>query len=418
MRVVEGKAFFRGGFEELCIGIEDGKISSIKKILKGDEHHDFGSNHILPAATDIHVHFREPGQTHKEDFHSGSESAACGGVSCVFDMPNSIPPTTDAQTYQSKCEEVEKKANVDFGLYVALNENSNAAELVALRCPFKVYMVMSAEGLGFLDYDKLGRCIRDLGAKRHVSVHCEDKDLVEPGGRDPRDFLMKRPNEAETSAIAKIIQMAGQARVHICHVSATESIPLLDKPNITSEVTPHHLLLNVDSDLGGYGKTNPPLRKKSHQIAMWEALVSGGIDVIASDHAPHTIEEKEEPFDHAPSGVPGVETSLPLMLAQVKKGNLPMERLVSAMMEKPAEILGVNKGRIEVGMDADLIVLDMKNMSSIRADDLHSKCGWTPFEKWEGIFPMATFVRGELVARDRELQETNKGRLTLGNEKP
>ncbi|MCK4443529.1 MAG: amidohydrolase family protein, partial [Thermoplasmata archaeon] len=197
-----------------------------------------------------------------------------------------------------------------------------------------------------------------------------------------------------------------------------ESIPLLDKPNITSEVTPHHLLLNVDSDLGGYGKANPPLRNKRDRIAMWEALVSGKIDVVASDHAPHTIEEKEEPFDHAPSGVPGVETSLPLMLAQVKKGNLPIERLVSAMMERPAEILGVNKGRIEVGTDADLIAVDMKSVSTIRADDLHSKCGWSPFERWEGIFPMVTVVRGEIVAREGELQEANKGRLTLGNEKP
>lgn len=418
MRVVEGRTFFRGRFEECCIGIENGKIVEIKKILKGDEHHDFGNKYILPAATDIHVHFREPGQTHKEDFHSGTESAACGGVSCIFDMPNNIPPIIDVQTYQEKCSTVGNKANVDFGAYVSLNDTSRVEDLAGLGCPFKVYMVGSEKGLGFLDYVKLGGIIRDLGATSHISVHCEDKELVQEGGIDPEDYLRKRPNEAEVSAIAKLDQSAEQTKVHICHVSANESLELLEKPNITSEVTPHHLLLNVDSDLRGYGKANPPLRRKSDQIAMWEALLSGRIDIIASDHAPHTMEEKEESFEQAPSGVPGVETSLPLMLAHVKKGNLSIERLISAMMEKPAEILGLNKGRIEVGMDADLIAIDMRNITRIWADDLHSKCGWTPFEGWEGIFPFATFVRGEMVAKEGHLQTTNKGILAVRNEKP
>ena len=352
MRVVEGRAFFRGGFEECCIGIENGKIVEIKKILKGDEHHRFGNNYILPASVDIHVHFREPGQTHKEDFHSGTESAACSGVSCVFDMPNNVPPVIDTRTYEEKLSAIEGKANVDYGVYVALNENSRPEELSALGCPFKVYMVESAKGLGFLNYGKLGGVIQDLGTHRHIAVHCEDKELVREGGRDLEDFLKMRPHEAETSAIQRIVQIAGKTKVHICHVSAKDSIPLLDSTNLTSEATPHHLLLNKGQDLEAFGKTNPPLRTKSDQIAMWEALSSGKIDIVASDHAPHTIEEKEESFEYAPSGVPGVGTSLPLMLAHVKKGILTIERLVSSMMERPAEIMGVEKGRIEVGMDA------------------------------------------------------------------
>jgi dihydroorotase len=418
MKVVEGRAFFRGGFEECCIGIEKGKIVEIKKILKGDEHHRFGNGYILPAGIDIHVHLREPGQTHKEDFHSGTESAACGGVSCVFDMPNNVPPVIDTRTYEEKCSAIEKKANVDYGVYVALNEISRVEELVKLGCPFKIYMVESAKGLGFLDYEKLGGVIQDLGNDRHIGVHCEDKGLVQEGGKDLEDFLKMRPNEAETSAIQRIIQIAGKTKVHICHVSAKESIPLLESVNLTSEATPHHLLLNKGNDLEAFGKTKPPLRTKGDQIAIWEALASGKIDVVASDHAPHTFDEKEEPFDQAPSGVPGVETSLPLMLAQVKKGILTIERLVKLMMERPAEIMGMEKGRIEVGMDADLIAVDMRNITKIRGMDLHSKCGWTPFERWEGIFPMATFVRGELVAKDRELQEKHKGRLITQNEKP
>ena len=418
MRVVEGRAFFQGRFEECCIGIDGGKIVDIKKILKGDEHHKFGNNYILPAGIDIHVHFREPGQTYKEDFRSGTESAACGGVSCVFDMPNNVPPIVDVRTYKEKLSEIRGKANVDYGVYVALNEESRSDELVELGCPFKVYMAEGEKGLGFLDYEKLGVVFEDLGNERHIGVHCEDKNLVSEGGRDLDELLKMRPNEAEASAIRRVMQIAGKRNIHICHVSAGESIPLIESPHLTSEATPHHLLLSKDDDLDAFGKTRPPLRTKSDRIALWEALVSGKIDVIASDHAPHTMDEKEESFENAPSGVPGVETSLPLMLAHVKKGILTIDRLVSTMMERPAEMMGLEKGRIEVGMDADLIAVDMRNITKIRGMDLHSKCGWTPFERWEGIFPIATFVRGELVAKDRELQEKHKGRLIIQNEKP
>jgi dihydroorotase len=326
MRVVEGRAFFRGTFEECCIGIENGKITEIKKILKGDEHHKFGNNYILPAGIDLHVHFREPGTTHKEDFHTGTESAACGGVTTIFDMPNNDPSIIDVQTYQEKSRIVERKANVDFGLYVALLENSPTGDLYKLGCPFKVYMTGTAAGLGFGDYDKLGEICEGAGGDRHVGIHCEDKSLVGSGERDLESFLKARPNEAEVAAVKRVIESTDR-HIHICHVSARESIPLLENPRLTSEVTPHHLLLNIDSDLEGFGKANPPLRTKSDQLAMWEALISGKIDIIASDHAPHTKEEKEQSFEKAPSGVPGVETSIPLMLAYVKKGNITIEKL-------------------------------------------------------------------------------------------
>jgi dihydroorotase len=417
MLVVEGRAFFRGRFEECCIGIEHGKIVEIKKILKGDEHHRFGNNYILPAGIDIHVHFREPGRTHKEDFGSGSAGAVCGGVTTVFDMPNNYPSIVDVQSYQEKLRIVGSKANADFGLYAALREDSPTDELYKLGCPFKIYMTGTAAGLGFGEYERLGEICEAAGGDRHVGIHCEDKSLVGSGGKDLEDFQRLRPNEAEVAAIKRVIKSTDR-HIHICHVSAKESIPLLENPRLTSEVTPHHLLMNVDSDLGSYGKANPPLRSKSDQMAMWEALLSGRIDVIASDHAPHLIEEKERSFEAAPSGIPGVETSIPLMLAHVKKGNITIERLIDAMMKRPALIMGLNKGRIEVGMDADLIAVDMQKITKIKGEDLHSKCGWTPFENWEGIFPLATFLRGRLVAEDREIQDTGKGKLVLGNEKP
>jgi len=187
MLVVEGRAFFRGRFEECCIGIESGRITEIKKILKGDEHYRFGRNYILPAGTDLHVHFREPGRTHKEDFHSGSEGAACGGITSVFDMPNNEPSIVDVQTYGEKCRTVGNKANVDFGLYVALKENSDTDELRKLGSPFKIYMTGTAAGLGFGEYGKLGEICNGVGENRHVSIHCEDKELVGSGGQDLED---------------------------------------------------------------------------------------------------------------------------------------------------------------------------------------------------------------------------------------
>ncbi|UCD93157.1 MAG: dihydroorotase [Methanobacteriota archaeon] len=416
MRVVEGRALLRGRFEQCCIGIEDGKISSIKKIIKGDPHFDFGGNYILPAGIDIHVHFREPGPTHKEDFDTGTEAAACGGISCVFDMPNNLPATMDAQTFEEKRQLAAGKANVDFGLYLALQEDSRPKDLSDLRSPFKIFMAGKKGGLAFGDYGRLKDVLEETkNTQMHTSVHCEDQNLIAKNdGKSLEEYLRSRPNEAEASAIG----ILADAKAHICHVSARESLPLLENPNLTSEVTPHHLLLNEHVDLAGFGKTNPPLRRKADQMAMWEGLISGRIDIIASDHAPHTIEEKQEEFSRVPSGVPGVETSLPLMLMQVKKGNLNMGRLASAMMETPAMMMGLEKGSIEIGMDADLIAVDLRRITNIRADNLHSKCGWTPFEKWEAIFPLATFLRGELVSKDGDIQETGRGMMIQKREKP
>lgn len=416
MKVVEGQAFLRGKLEHCCIGIENGKISAIKKIIKGDPHFNFGNNYILPGGIDIHVHFREPGFTHKEDFSTGTEAGACGGITCIFDMPNNVPPTTDPSTLEEKRQAISSKANVDFGLFLALKESSKPSELSKLGCPFKIYMTGTRGGLEFGDYGRLKDVLEETGKTgMHTSVHCENQNLIERDeGRNLQEYLNSRPTEAEVSAIG----LLGGARAHICHVSAKESIPFLDNPNLSSEVAPHHLLLNVDMDLESFGKVDPPLRRLADQVALWEGLITGKIDIIASDHAPHTVEEKEEGFDRAPPGVPGVETTLPLMLRYVKKGNLSMNRLISAMMERPAQLMELNKGAIEVGMDADLIAVDLRKATIIRADNLHSKCEWTPYEKWEAIFPLATFLRGELISKDGEIQETRRGRMILKSEKP
>lgn len=418
MKVVEGRAFIRGSLEDCCIGIERGRIVAIKKIIKGDPHYNFGNKYILPAGIDIHVHFREPGFTQKEDFYSGTKAAACGGITCIFDMPNNLPPTADLNDYEEKLSIVGRKANVDFGLYIVLSEDSEPKELSKAGCPFKIYMVATSSNYAFGDYRRLEHVLKETDVTGlHTSIHCENRETIGEEGRNLREHLGSRPNESEVSAIRIIEDRARGTRVHICHVTAQESIPILENRNLTSEVTPHHLLLNVDSDLGAFGKVVPPLRRKDDQMALWRGLISGKIDIIASDHAPHTIEEKEEGFERAPPGVPGVETSLPLMLIHLKRGNLTIGRLVSAMMERPAQIMGLNKGRIEVGKDADLIAVDLRKRTKIRADELSSKCRWTPYEGWEAIFPIATFLRGELIAEEGEIQETRRGRTVIKREK-
>ena len=229
------------------------------------------------------------------------------------------------------------------------------------------------------------------------------------------DHLRNRSNECEASAIRSIKGAAKSCRLHICHVSAKESIPLVENgPNLTSEVTPHHLILDRDSKRGSHAKVNPPLRKREDRHALFKALQSGTFDIIASDHAPHTIDEKKEDFEYAPSGMPGVETMLPLMFHMVEEKHLSLSDLVKRVCVRPAEIFGVPKGKIAVGYDADLVVVDFSDCRMIKADQLHSKCGWTAYEGMPGVFPKKVFIRGQLMIDDGEQVGEAKGRDVVG----
>ncbi len=235
-----------------------------------------------------------------------------------------------------------------------------------------------------------------------VSVHAEDKKLFRKMKISSlSDYLHSRPKEAEEKRIQKIVSM-NKKKVHICHVSASESINILKNKNVTSEVTLHHLLFNIDSDLGAKGKVNPPLRTKEDNEALWNALGNGTIDIVASDHAPHTLEEKQD-FDDALPGIPSVETTLPLMMYFMKNEKISLSRLVNAFCESPNEIFNLNKGKIKEGFDADLIAVDLKNEKKISADMLHSKCDWTLFKNFHAIFPICTIIRGEVVVENNEI---------------
>jgi dihydroorotase len=419
MIVVEGRVFRQDRLEQCCVGIEDGKIIALKKILKGDRHFDFRDKMILPGCIDAHVHFREPGKTYKEDFYSGTMAAAFGGVTCALDMPNNTPPINSKERFEEKLDMVKGKANIDFGLYAALNIQDEVAGLAKCATGFKVYMAQTTDSDGInTGYDEMGPLVSSASANKVVSIHCEDERLMNPiEEKNLEDHLRARPSSFEAEAIKQVLGLAKRTsgNIHIAHVTSAEGAGLIegakrDTP-ITSEVTLSHMLLNVNSDLKAFGKVNPPLRKKSDNEVLRRAFASGAIDIMASDHAPHTIEDKSGEFMEAPSGIPGVETSIPIMLRLLKKDFISLPRFVEATGTKPASLFGLNKGLIKTGYDADLIVVDMKDVGKIKADKLHSKSGWTPFEGHEAIFPEAVFLRGQLVVEDGNMAEERCGRF-------
>ena len=413
--VIEGKAFINNAFEKCCIGIENGKIIEIKKILKCDKKLDFGNKLILPAGVDIHVHFRDPGMTNKEDFLTGSTAAAFGGVTCVFDMPNTIPQTTNVQTIAEKISFAENKSLVDFGVYAGItNSNINNIESLSKSCSgFKIYLGTSTNSLKFNKVNLREALHQISTTEKSVLFHAEDEELLCKNRgieNDITDHLRIRPSICEETSIKDIL-IASQRldlKVHICHLSSLEGLEILKSRsnNITCGVTPHHMLLSAEKNIGSqtFYKVNPPLRSSFDKESLFNAVRNGNIDVIESDHAPHTKEEKDTDFNEAPSGLPGVETMFPLFLYLAKKEKISFQRVISLLSRRPAEILDIPKGKIENGKDADFIIVDLKDETKIRAECLHSKCGWTPFEDWPAIFPSHVFIRGEKLIEDSTIQ--------------
>jgi len=408
--VLEGRVFFRGRLQSLALGIDDGRIVAVRKVLEGDEVHRYGDALILPGCVDLHVHFREPGFTHKEDFASGTRSAALGGVTTIMDMPNTDPPVTTRQALEAKASMVRGRSAIDYGLYAAPRSAGSVARL-ADATAFKVYMAETTGGLR-IDAEVLPEVLEAAGELgKVVAVHAEDEGAFRPEKEvNLISHDRARPKEAEVRAVQRLRRIRGPGPLHVAHVTCVEAIEAVPA-GVTTETTPHHLLLDHRHDLGAFGKVNPPLRGPEDRDALWRAFVDGRIDAVASDHAPHTEDEKREgPFDAAPAGVPGVATSFPLLLRKVKAGDLSLERLVATMATRPAAILGVEKGAIAVGRDADLIVVDPRRTERVTSRRLRYKCGWTPFEGLDGCFPQAVYVRGEAIVEDGELAAEGFGR--------
>jgi len=411
---IEGKLYHNGAIESGCLGIEHGIIVAVKKILKAEHHLNVGSNLLLPAGIDLHVHFRDPGFTHKEDFSTGSLAAAFGGISCVFDMPNTDPQTTSVRALVEKTQIASAKSYADFGVYAGVTDENlgRVSELSAHCSGFKIFLGSSTHSLQ-LSSQNLAVALHELSrTKKLTLIHAEDEHCLSKHQDQEMnlvDHVRCRPAECEETAIRHIMNITQSlsSPVHLCHLSSCEGFEMIRarSKNLSVGVTPHHLFFDVHalSSNQTFYKVNPPIRSSFDKDALWYGVSNGLIDVCESDHAPHTLEEKQNEFNDAPSGLPGVETMYPLLLASVKKERLSFTRLLSLLCERPAQLLSLPKGKLEVGLDADIIVVDVKKPEPIKAEQLHSKCAWTPFEGYPAIMPSSVFIRGEKVIENHEI---------------
>lgn len=402
--VIQGKAFINGELRYAEIGITGGKITEVGSMTRGgDRRLDFTSGVILPGFIDPHVHFRDPGMTQKEDFSTGTASAACGGVTCVLDMPNTKPPVSDLDTLLSKKATVRRKAYTDYGLFAAVTPGLNAAKLAPQVPGFKLFMGSTTGNILLNDDGGIASAMESIrGTGKPVSVHAEDDGMI---GREPekcgRDHLRNRPAEAELNAIRRLAPYKGR-KVNICHATTAAALAAASELGFTTEVTLHHLFFDADRNSGGEFKVNPPIRDSASRDALWKVFTEGRATMFGSDHAPHTVSEKTQDYDSAPGGIPGVETTMPIVMNLVRKNMISMKQAVSMGAENPAAVFGMHKGRIEVGRDADLTVFDLRKVSKIDVRKLRSKAGHSPYGDWEAIFPDTVLIRGQIQVQDGE----------------
>ena len=389
--------------------------------------------HILPGLIDSQVHFREPGNEHKEDLESGTAAAILGGVTTIFDMPNTKPATTTAEALADKVARARGRAWCDHAFYLGgTAENARtigASENLPGCCGIKIFMGSSTGDLLMAGDGPILDVLK--GSTRTVSVHAEDEPrLIErrhiaESAQNPLAHPLWRDEETALRATTRVLNLARQAnrRVHVLHVTTAQEMALLaqNRHLASVEVTPQHLTLwapDCYERLGTLAQMNPPIRDKVHQDALWRALNDGVVDVIGSDHAPHTLSEKNKPYPQSPSGMPGVQTILPVMLTHVAEGRLSLVKMVELLGHGPGKLFGLkNKGQIAPGYDADLVAVDLKAQRTITRDWLKSKCGWSPFDGMKVTgFPLMTFLRGELTAQDGALIGTPRGRLVFADD--
>ncbi|NYT01798.1 MAG: dihydroorotase [Methanosarcinales archaeon] len=397
-----GRVYTQGRLQPFDLWIRNGRIAALGGSHQAEETLDARGLLVLPGAIDIHVHFRDPGANYKEDWLTGSTSAAAGGVTTVVDQPNTDPRTLDSSSYRLKLELASRRSVVDFGLNGGPGNISDLKKAGALA----IGEIFTYE----MDEGRQREVLQEvLQAGLLPTVHAEDGDLISrftaqvAGEMEADAYSRARPGPVEAGAIRTVLSAA--ERVHICHLSTAEGLDLIREARgtgraVTCEVAPHHLFFDRRDyrKWGSFLKMNPPLRDSRDTGALWEGLRKGDVQVLASDHAPHLPEEKKGEIWEAPPGVPGVETLLPLMLGAVKGNLLTLDRLVDALCAGPARLLGLrSKGRIDLGMDADLVLIDTREQRIIRADRLHSRADWTPYEGRRGIFPRMTLVRGRVV---------------------
>ena len=389
---------------EKILGIDPPQSSQV------DETVDAGGLHLIPGVIDDQVHLREPGLTHKEDLHSGSLAAARGGVTSFLEMPNTIPAATDMTRLEEKLNIARSKCHVNYGFYIGATCDNLDQLKKARRTPgIKIFIGSSTGDLLVDDQDALERIFAETSLP--VCAHCEDEATVQenrsrlPENPPYRAHSAVRDHRAAVVATGRAIDLATRhnKRFHLLHVSTADEIELVRHARglVTAEVCPHHLYFNEDDyeKLGALVQMNPSVKTAGDNHALWQALADCTIQVVATDHAPHTLEEKKRPYPESPSGVPALENSLALMLDAVNRGIISLGRVVEAMCEAPALVWDiVNKGEIKDGYDADLVLVDMNEEREIIGREQLTRCRWSPWEGWKlRGWPVTTWVMGQKV---------------------
>ncbi len=418
--IKNGSCYIDKDLKNHDIAIKDSKIIEIGKIDKeAKEIFDAKGLTVLPGCIDTQTHFREPGSTDTEDLHSGSRAAIAGGITSVFEMPNTNPPTSNKLEFQKKLDLAKNRMYCNYAFYFGATPD-NAKELENLKdlkgcCGIKLFAGSSTGNLLVQHEEDIEKVFKS--SSKVVSVHSEDEEILNKNKKlikdgDVHSHPIWRSEECAISSTRRIVRIAERykKKAHILHVTTKQEIDFLSqhKGDITFEITPQHLTIyapNCYDELGTYAQMNPPLREKSHYDRLWYGVKNNFNDTIGSDHAPHLKKNKDKKYPNSPSGMPGVQTLLPVMLNHVNSGKLSLEQLMNSVCENPVKIFGIqDKGFIKEGFDADFTIVDLNKVIEIKNENIESKCGWSPFHgyKFKGT-PVATIVNGETKMKNGKL---------------
>ena len=418
--IKNGSCYIDKDLKNQDIGIKDNKIVEIGKISnKASEVVDAAGLTVLPGCIDTQVHFREPGSTDAEDLHSGSRAAIVGGITSVFEMPNTNPPTSNKIEFRKKLGLAKNRMFCNYAFYFGATPD-NASELADLKdlegcCGIKLFAGSSTGNLLVQHEADIEKVFQS--SSKVVSVHSEDEEILNMRKKmikegDVHTHPLWRNEECAISSTRRIVRIAERykKKAHILHVTTKQEIDFLSqhKGNITFEITPQHLTIfapDCYEKLGTYAQMNPPLRDKSHYDRLWYGVRNNFLDIIGSDHAPHLKANKEKNYPNSPSGMPGVQTLMPVMLNHVNNEKLSLKQLMDFVCENPVKIFGIkNKGFIKEGFDADFTIVDMNKKILIKNKNIESKCGWSPFDSFEfkGT-PVLTIVGGQIKMRDGQI---------------
>ena len=425
--IKNGSCYIDGKLTKVDLGLSGNKIKKIGKIeLNSSKVFDATDKVILPGIIDTQVHFREPGSTNAEDLESGSRAAVLGGVTSLFEMPNTNPPTSNLVEFEKKLQLAKNRMHSNYAFYFgATPENTEQlSQLKNLKgcCGIKLF---AGSSTGNLLVDKEADIEKVISnSDRIVSIHSEDEEILKVRKKfikkgDVHSHPIWRDAESAMSSTRRVVKIAERynKKIHVLHVTTKEEVDFLamHKKNVTFETTPQHLTLfapDCYDKLGTYAQMNPPLRTKDHYDRLWTAIKNNIVDVLGSDHAPHTKENKKKEYPDSPSGMPGVQTIFPVMLDHVNNNKLTLEQLIKLMCENPCRIFGIkDKGFIKENFDADLTIVDMKKEQIIKDEMIASKCGWTPFNNYKVKgFPIATIVNGSIVMANGKIVSNQVGK--------